>query len=108
MRLWPEKAAEPTGKVAELITKGACASCHGANYSKPMVPGYPKIAGQYKDYLYMALKSYKVENQATWGRNNGVMAGIAKQFSNAELKELAQYVHGLPGELKTVPQAKFK
>ena len=36
------------------------------------------------------------------------MGGIAKQFTNNELKELAGYVHSLPGELKTVPQAKFK
>lgn len=74
----PEKATDASGKVAELLTKGACTSCHGANLNKPMVPGYPKIAGQYKDYVYVALKSYKSENQATWGRNNGVMGGVAK------------------------------
>jgi cytochrome c553 len=104
----PEKATEATGKVAELVAKGACTSCHGANLNKPMVPGYPKIAGQYKDYVYVALKSYKVENQATWGRNNGVMAGIAKQFTLAELKEIAAYVSQQQGELQTVPQSKFR
>ena len=104
----PEKATEPTGKVAELVTKGACNSCHGANYSKPLAPGYPKIAGQHKDYLYMALKSYKSENQATWGRSNGVMGGVAKQFSLAELKEIAAYISQQQGELKTVPQSKFR
>ena len=104
----PEKAAEPSGKVAELLTKGACTSCHGANLNKPMVPGYPKIAGQYKDYVYTALKSYKSENQATWGRNNGVMGGIAKQFTLAELKELAAYVNQQQGELQTLPQSKFR
>jgi hypothetical protein len=36
------------------------------------------------------------------------MGGIAKQFTNAELKELANYIGSLPGELKTVPQNKFK
>jgi hypothetical protein len=36
------------------------------------------------------------------------MAGIAKQFSNVELKEMAKYVSALPGELKTVPQDKFR
>ena len=104
----PEKAAEPSGKVAELLTKGACTSCHGANLNKPMVPGYPKSAGQYKDYMYMALKSYKSENQATWGRNNGVMGGIAKQYSLAELKELANYVASQQGDLKVVPQSRFR
>ena len=100
--------AEPTGKAAELVTKGACVSCHGDNFAKPIDPTYPKIAGQHADYLFVALKSYKTEGNATWGRANGIMAGIAKQFSNAELKELANYVHSLPTDLKTVPQNKFK
>ena len=104
----PEKASEATGKTAELLAKGACSSCHGANLNKPMVPGYPKIAGQYKDYLYVALKSYKTESQATWGRNNGVMAGIAKQFTLAELKEIAAYVSQQQGDLQSVPQSKFR
>ena len=51
---------------------------------------------------------YKTEGKTTWGRSNGVMGGIAKQFTNAELKVLARYVHSLPGQLQTVPQAKFK
>ena len=100
--------AAPDAKVAALLQKGACVSCHGDNFSKPVDPSYPKIAGQHKDFLFVALKSYKVENQATWGRNNGVMGGIAKQFSNAELKALSAYVGSLDGDLKTVPQSKFR
>jgi cytochrome c553 len=83
-------------------------SCHGANFSQPLDPSYPKIAGQHKDYLYVALKSYKVENQSTWGRSNGIMGGIAKQYSNAELKALAEYIADQQGELKTIPQSKFR
>jgi cytochrome c553 len=100
--------AAPDAKVAALLQKGACVSCHGDNFSKPVDPSYPKIAGQHKDFLFVALKSYKVENQATWGRSNGVMGGIAKQFSNAELKALSAYVGSLDGDLKTVPQSKFR
>ena len=100
--------AAPDAKVAALLQKGACVSCHGDNFSKPVDPSYPKIAGQHKDFLFVALKSYKVENQSTWGRSNGVMGGIAKQFSNAELKALSAYVGSLEGELKTVPQSKFR
>ncbi len=36
--------AEPSGKAAALITKGACVSCHGESFSKPIDPSYPKIA----------------------------------------------------------------
>lgn len=95
-------------KVTALLQKGACVSCHGANFSQPLDPSYPKIAGQHKDYLYVALKSYKVENQSTWGRSNGIMGGIAKQYSNAELKALAEYIADQQGELKTIPQSKFR
>jgi len=104
----PDKPKEPNAKVAALLTKGACASCHGENFAKPIDPSYPKIAGQNADYLFVALKSYKVEGAATWGRSNGVMGGVAKQFSNAELKELANYMAAQQGDLKTVPQSKFR
>ena len=30
------------------------------------------------------------------GRGNAIMGGMAKQFTNAELKELANYVGSLP------------
>ena len=104
----PDKATEPKGNVADLVKKGACTSCHGENFAKPIDPSYPKLAGQNADYLYVALKSYKVEGTSTWGRGNGVMGGVAKQFSNAELKELAGYVASQQGDLKTVPQSKFR
>jgi cytochrome c553 len=104
----PVVAKAADDKVGELLKKGACVSCHGENFSKPVDPSYPKIAGQHKDFLFVALKSYKTENQATWGRANGVMGGVAKQFTNNELKALAAYIGSLDGELKTVPQSKFR
>lgn len=104
----PEQPTPASAKVNELLTKGACGSCHGANFSKPIDPSFPKIAGQNRDYLYVALKSYKSDGNTTWGRSNAVMGGVAKQFSNAELKELANYIGKQPGELQVVPQAKFR
>ena len=94
--------------VAELLTKGACVSCHGANFSKPIDPSYPKIAGQHADYLYVALKSYTVENNNVVGRANPIMGGIAKQFTLAELKQMANYLGSIEGELATKPQSRFR
>ncbi len=99
---------EPSVQVAELLKRGACISCHGDNFSKPIDPSYPKIAGQHADYLYVALKSYKIDKNPQVGRTNSVMAGIAQQFTNQELKQLAGYIGRLDGDLKTVPQAKFR
>jgi len=104
----PAKAAGGSSKAEALLTKGGCVSCHGDNFSKPLDPSYPKIAGQHSDYLFVALKAYKAENNAIVGRGNAIMGGMVKQFSNAELKEMANYIGSLPGELKVVPQNKFK
>ncbi|MES2188001.1 MAG: c-type cytochrome [Pseudomonadota bacterium] len=98
---------EPSAQVDALLKKGVCFSCHGTNFSTPIDPSYPKLAGQNADYLFVALKSYKTENNPHFGRSNGVMGGVAKQFSNNELKELANYIGSLDGELKTVPESRF-
>jgi len=99
---------EPNTQVAGLLQKAACASCHGANYSRPIDPSYPKIAGQHADYLFVALKAYKVENNPAVGRNNGVMGAIAKQFSNAELKAISNYMASLDSELRVQPEPRFR
>jgi len=93
---------------AALIEKGACASCHGANFSKPIDPSYPKIGGQHADYLFVALKAYTVEGNNVVGRSNPIMAGIAKQFKPAEMREIAKYLASVEGELQTVPQSRFR
>ena len=98
----------PSPQVAGLLQKAACVSCHGANFAKPIDPSYPKIAGQHPDYLFVALKAYKTDNNPQVGRSNGIMGAIAKQFSNAELKALAAYVGSLEGDLKTVPEHRFR
>ncbi|MDH5205349.1 MAG: cytochrome c4 [Hylemonella sp.] len=102
------KAAEPSAEVSAMLAKAACMACHGENFNRPTDPSYPKVGGQHADYLFVALKSYKTEGKSTWGRSNPIMASMAKQFSNAELKALAVYISTMPGELKTVPQSRFR
>jgi cytochrome c553 len=100
--------AVPSAAVAELLKKGNCASCHGDNLNKPIDASYPKLAGQHADYLFVALKSYKTENNANVGRGNAIMGGMAKPFTNAELKTLANYIGSMPGDLATVTNPKFR
>jgi cytochrome c553 len=101
-------AQAPSAAVKALLDKGACASCHGADFNKPIAPAYPKIAGQHADYLYVALKAYKTEGHATLGRGNAIMGAQVKAYTLAELKAMANYIGSLPGELKTVPQSRFR
>jgi cytochrome c553 len=76
--------------------------------ASPSTAAYPKIAGQHADYLYVALRAYAVEGNPNVGRGNAIMVGQVKQFKRDELKLLAKYVASLPGELRTLPQNKFK
>ncbi len=104
----PDGAAPASPEVTALLAKGACASCHGANYNKPIDGSYPKIAGQHADYLYVALKSYKTEANPQVGRNNAIMGGQVKQFTLPELKAMSEYLSSLPGELRTVKEPYFR
>jgi cytochrome c553 len=98
----------PSEDVAKLLAKGACVSCHGANYSKPIDPSYPKLAGQHADYLYVSLSAYGTKGNPKMGRNNAIMGAQMAQFSREELKLMAKYIGSLPSELRVVPQSKFR
>ena len=106
----PAKASkEPSAEVQALLSKANCVSCHGANFSMPIDPSYPKIGGQHADYLFVALKAYKTDGtNAKVGRNNAIMGGMAKQYTNAELKQLAGYLASVQGELQTIPDSRFR
>jgi cytochrome c553 len=104
----PKEPTAPSAAVAALLGKANCASCHGANFSTPIDPSYPKIGGQHADYLFVALKAYKNEGNAVIGRANPIMASMAKQYSSAELKQLANYLASVQGELKVEPQSRLR
>lgn len=94
--------------VTALLAKGACASCHGPNFNKPIDGAYPKLAGQHADYLYVALTAYGTEGNPQVGRGNAIMGAQVKQFSHAELKAIAAYLSQLPGDVRTVPESRFR
>ena len=85
------------GKVA--ATKFNCASCHGANYNEAIDPSYPKLAGQRKDDLVQALKSYQRGAVGTSGRSNAIMEAQAKALSNADIENISAYMASLKGSL---------
>lgn len=104
----PAAAKAPDDRVQALISRdkeNACTKCHGANFNTPNDGTVAKLAGQHADYLYVALKAYRIDNNPNLGRSNGVMSGLAKKYTTAELKQMASYISSLPGELKTVPES---
>jgi len=94
-------AAQAGGNVdagKALAEKYACFSCHGKDFNSPIDPSYPKLAGQHRDYLEHALKAYQRGDGAN-GRNNAIMTGQVKPLSNQDIKDVAAYLHSLPGNL---------
>lgn len=91
--------ASNLAKGKELVEKNNCAACHGANLNEPVTPAYPKLAGQYADYLYYSLRSYQVANNPNFGRKNAVMASQVAQYSDADLRNMAAYIASLPGSM---------
>lgn len=85
------------GKVA--VAKFNCASCHGANFSTPIDPTYPKIAGQHQDYIVQALKAYQRGVNGTNGRGNAIMGAQVTALSNTDINNIAAYLSSLPSEL---------
>ncbi|CAM3725614.1 c-type cytochrome [Polynucleobacter arcticus] len=90
--------ASSIDKGKTLVEKANCAACHGANLNAPILPAYPKLAGQYPEYLYYALRAYQVGNSnPQFGRNNAIMSSQSQPFSDADLKDMAAYIASLPG-----------
>ena len=102
--------AAPTEPVPEAIRAkvATCIACHGANFSTPTDGTIPRLAGQHGDYLTFALRAYQVDGNPHFGRANPVMGAMAKPLTAHDITEIADYLAALPGDLRTVPQAKFK
>ena len=72
-------------KAAEI-----CAACHGPD-GNSATADFPRIAGQYADYLAKAMRDYK-----TGARSNATMRAIASALSEQDMAALAAYYGGQP------------
>lgn len=106
----PATVPAPSPVVKAMLDKANCVSCHGANFSTPLDGSMPKIAGQHPDYLYAALKAYAApETGVAYGRSNPVMRSLINgQYSLAELRQIADYLGHLPGDVQTVSESRFR
>lgn len=81
-------------KKGEQIALQHCAACHGKDFVSSIDPSYPKLAGQYVEYLERTLRDYK-----SGARKNAIMNAQAKPLSRDDIRNLAAYLAGLPGPL---------
>jgi cytochrome c553 len=72
-----------------------CAACHNMD-GISTVTDYPKLAGQYPDYMAKALRDYK-----SGARKNPIMAGMAAGLSQKDIDDVSAYYASLPTVLQT-------
>jgi cytochrome c553 len=70
----------------------ACAACHGPA-GAGMPAQYPRIGGQYAEYIEAQLKAFREESRAN--DPNKMMRMIAVKMTDAEIKAVADYIAGL-------------
>ena len=70
--------------------KEVCQACHGMDGNSAS-PDYPKLGGQYADYLAKALRDYK-----SGARKNPIMAGFAGALTTQDIDNLAAYYASQP------------
>ena len=83
-------AANPdieAGKAKAVV----CQACHGADGNAGVDPQYPRLAGQYADYLARSLHEYK-----NGGRKNAIMQGFVATLSDQDITNVSAYFASLP------------
>ena len=79
----PPQAMPLPDEVEAKLT--VCAGCHSMD-GNSQLPENPRLAGQYRDYLYQSLLSYKEGK-----RKNPIMLGIIATLNEADMKLLSLY-----------------
>jgi cytochrome c553 len=71
-------------------TGQACVDCHGAEGNAPIDPTYPRIGGQYNDYIAHSLQLYR-DGDRSGSPTTDLMASQAKELTDQQIADLAAY-----------------
>ena len=81
------------GDGAKLFAEKTCTACHGKLGNKPLMPDYPKIAGQ--NVAYIVKQMTDIKSGARANGNSAAMNGVMVLVSEEEIKDIALYVSKL-------------
>ncbi len=79
---------------AELYMSKTCWSCHGKDAKTPIMPAYPKLAGQSAEYAFNQMKDIK-----SGARSNGqaaAMKGVMGLVNEDEMRAIAEWLSTQP------------
>lgn len=80
---------------AQLFKTKTCTACHGQDGKTPLLPTYPRIAGNPKDYIVQQMTDIKSGARDNSAAVKG-MQGIMHLVTEEEIGQLAEYVSSLP------------
>jgi len=91
-----DKLAHAKGKA----TGQSCIDCHGPDGNTPIDSTYPKLGGQYGDYLAHALQAYR-----SGDRQHPLMSPQATNLSDQDIADLAAYFGSRASQLRDLQDA---
>jgi cytochrome c553 len=68
----------------------SCIGCHSPRGLGNEPAGYPRLGGQYPEYIAAQLRAYR-----DGGREHEIMNTVAKNMTNAEIDSVANFIAGL-------------
>lgn len=78
---------------AALYESKTCWACHGKDAQTPVLPTYPKLAGQSKEYALNQMKDIKSGVRSNGGA--AAMQGVMGLVNDAEMAEIAGWLSTL-------------
>lgn len=78
---------------SQLYKDKACWTCHGKDGNTPLLPIYPKIAGQNAQYVERQILDIKSGARVSY--NSAAMKGVLPLVSDNDIRELAEFVSKL-------------
>ena len=73
-----------------LYSAKFCMTCHGEEGKKPILPSYPKLNGQNKEYLVAQIKMIKDGTRS--GGGTASMKALVATLSDADIESISKYL----------------
>ena len=89
------ETGEKLASTKNAKTGQSCVDCHGAEGNAPIDATYPKLAGQYHDYLAHSLQGYREGK-----REHALMSSQAADLTDQQIADLAAYFGSRTGNLR--------
>ena len=90
---------EELAKAKGQATGQSCVDCHGPDGNVPIDASYPKLGGQYADYIEHSLQAYRSGDRGG-SPTTDLMGGQAKGLTDQQIADLAAYFGSRPSQLR--------